>query len=132
MNKKVVVMSGADVAAMRKAHKEAEKAYFEAKVGALEYAVEEMRETGREYSLTELRDLTGLSSMELVAQLCGGSGNCKAACKAGINHGDIYTTRKETIRKYAEIMPSGDINPNSVISVKRVETAYRMPGNRHR
>ena len=32
--KTVVVMSGADVAAMRNAHKEAEAAYFQAKVGA--------------------------------------------------------------------------------------------------
>ena len=132
MDKKGVVMSGADVAEMRRAHKEAEAAYFEAKVGALEFAAEEMRETGREYSLTELRDLTGLSSMELVAQLGGGSGHCKAACRAGINYGDVHTTRRETIRRYAEIMPSGDINPNSVISVKKVETAYRVPGNRRR
>lgn len=40
-NTKVVVMGANDVAAMRKAHKEAEAAYFEAKVGALEFVAQE-------------------------------------------------------------------------------------------
>lgn len=39
-NQSVVVMSSADVAAMRNAHKEAEAAYFQAKVGALRFAVD--------------------------------------------------------------------------------------------
>ena len=47
MNKTVVVMSNADVAAMRNAHKEAEAAYFQAKVGALQFAVSEMESTNR-------------------------------------------------------------------------------------
>ena len=48
MNTTVVVMSPTDVAAMRKAHKEAEAAYFDAKVGALEFAVSEMETTHNE------------------------------------------------------------------------------------
>ena len=69
MEKKVVVMSGADVAAMRKAHKEAEAAYFDAKVGALEFAVEEMKSTGKEYTLHEVTAMTGLTPMEVVVRL---------------------------------------------------------------
>lgn len=76
MEKKVVVMSGADVAAMRQAHKEAEAAYFNAKVGALEFVVDEMKSTGKEYTLHELTAMTGLSPMEVVVQMNGG---CRAA-----------------------------------------------------
>lgn len=46
MNNTVIVMSADDVAAMRKAHKEAEAAYFKAKVGALEFAADEMKASG--------------------------------------------------------------------------------------
>ena len=76
MEKKVVVMGAQDVAAMRKAHKEAETAYFNAKVGALEFAVDEMKATGKEYTLHELTSMTGLSPMEVVVQFNGG---CRAA-----------------------------------------------------
>lgn len=48
-NTKVVVMGPADVAAMRKAHKEAEAAYYQAKVGALEFVAQEMKTTGAYY-----------------------------------------------------------------------------------
>lgn len=61
MNKTVVVMSGADVAAMRNAHKEAQAAYYQAKVGALQFAVNEMETTHHEYTLHELSALTGLT-----------------------------------------------------------------------
>lgn len=60
-NQSVVVMSANDVAAMRNAHKEAEAAYFEAKVGALRFATNEMEKTNEEYTLHQLTAMTGLS-----------------------------------------------------------------------
>ena len=124
MEKKVVVMSGADVAAMRKAHKEAESAYFEAKVGALEFAVEEMKSTGKEYTLHELTAMTGLSPMEVVVQMNGG---CRAAQRAGVYHENIRQGRRHTERKFVEVMPNGEINPpNSIKIVAQVETVYKM------
>lgn len=125
MEKKVVVMSGADVAEMRKAHKEAEKAYFEAKVGALEFIAEEMRSTNREYTLHEITGMTGLSSMEVAAQL--GRMYTRASHKAGIDSSEVRTGRKETIRRFVEVSPAGEIIPQSVMEVTKVETTYFIP-----
>lgn len=127
MEKKVVVMSGADVAAMRKAHKDAEAAYFQAKVGALEFAAQEMRSTGKEYSLNELACMTGLSPYELVAQL---GWNCRAAQRAGIGSNDTRWGKRTTERKFVEVTEAGEINPNNVISITKRETVFSMPPKR--
>ena len=130
MEKKVVVMSGSDVAAMRKAHKEAEKAYFEAKVGALEYAVEEMKSTGKDYALHELTAMTGLSPMEVVVQLNGG---CRAAQRAGVYNEDLRSGILHTERKFVEVMENGEVNPDSVMTISRSERCYRiLPRERRR
>ena len=125
MEKKVVVMSGADVAAMRKACKEAESGYFEAQVGALEFIDEEMRSTNREYTLHEITSMTGLSSMEVAAQL--GSMYTRASQKAGIDSSEVRTGRKETIRRFVEVSPAGEVIPQSVMEVTKVETTYFIP-----
>lgn len=125
MEKKVVVMSGADVAAMRKAHKEAESAYFQAKVGALEFAVEEMKSTGKVYTLHEITAMTGLTPMEVVAQFSGGN-RCRAAQQAGVYRQNIHYSDAITERKFVEIMPDGSVNPESVMTVTRRESTYRI------
>lgn len=125
MEKKVVVMSGADVAAMRKACREAESAYFEAKVGALEFVAEEMRSTNREYTLHEITGMTGLSSMEVVAQL--GNMYTRASQKAGIGSSEVRTGRKETTRRFVEVSPAGEVIPQSVMEITKVETTYFIP-----
>ena len=125
MEKKVVVMSGADVAAMRKACKEAESAYFEAKVGALEFVAEEMRSTNREYTLHEITGMTGLSSMEVAAQL--GRMYTRASQKAGIGSSEVHSGRKETVRRFVEISPAGEVIPQSVMEITKVETTYFIP-----
>ena len=123
MEKKVVVMSGADVAAMRKAHREAEAAYFDAKVGALEFAVEEMKATGKEYTLHEVSAMTGLTPMEVVVQFNGG---CKAACKAGVYHQNLRSGVATTERKFVEVMSDGSVNPESIMTVTRRERYYKI------
>ena len=128
MEKKVVVMSGADVAAMRKACREAESAYFEAKVGALEFIAEEMRSTNREYTLHEITGMTGLSSMEVVAQL--GNMYTRASQKAGIGSSEVRTGRKETTRRFVEISPAGEVIPQSVMEITKYETTYFIPNQK--
>ena len=123
MNNTVVVMSADDVAAMRKAHKEAEAAYFEAKVGALEFVAQEMTRTGGEYTATELAHMSGLSSNEIARQLNGVY--AKASDKAGIRN--VRTGVRHTENKYVRILPSGEIDPSSVITVVRRQTVYKMP-----
>lgn len=123
MNNTVVVMSADDVAAMRKAHKEAEAAYFEAKVGALEFVAQEMTRTGGEYTATELAHISGLSSNEIARQL--GGVYAKASDKAGIRN--VRTGVRHTENKYVRILPSGEIDPSSVITVVRRQTVYKMP-----
>ena len=122
-NTKVVVMCADDVAAMRKAHKEAEAAYFEAKVGALEFVAQEMTRTGGEYTATELAHMSGLSSNEIARQL--GGVYAKASDKAGIRN--VRTGVRHTENKYVRILPSGEIDPSSVITVVRRQTVYKMP-----
>ena len=123
MNNTVVVMSADDVAAMRKAHKEAEAAYFEAKVGALEFVAQDMTKTGGEYTATELAHMSGLSSNEIARQL--GGVYAKASDKAGIRN--VRTGVRHTENKYVRILPSGEIDPSSVITVVRRQTVYKMP-----
>ena len=124
MNKTVVVMSSADVAAMRNAHKEAETAYYHAKVSALQFAVNEMENTNEEYSLHELSALTGLTPMEIVAQMNGG---CRAASEAGVYSKRVCQSRRVTERKFVEVMPSGELNPQSIMTVKKLEHTYYIP-----
>lgn len=125
-NTKVVVMGPADVAAMRKAHKEAEAAYFEAKVGALAFTVGEMASTHEEYTLAELRAMSGLSSMEIVAQL-DNHRYCRASNEAGVHNHRIQTGRRTVERKFVEVLPNGSVNPDSiVIKVQNIPT-YRIP-----
>lgn len=128
MEKKVVVMSGADVAAMRKAHRDAEAAYFQAKVGALEFAVEEMKSTGKEYTLHQVTAMTGLTPMEVVVQFNGG---CKAAQQAGVYQQNMRSGVATTERKFVEVMDNGEINPNNVMTVTRRERYYKIvPGGK--
>lgn len=130
MEKKVVVMSGADVAEMRKAHKEAEKAYFQAKVGALEFAAEEMRSTNKEYTVYEIATMTGLTPGEIIAQFNVTGIDCKAARKAGLHYGEVQSGRRYSERQFVEVLPTGEINPNNVMTVKRSETVFRIPPKR--
>lgn len=128
MEKKVVVMGAQDVAAMRKAHKEAEAAYFQAKVGALEFALQEMDEhAGQEYALHELTAMTGLTSMEVTAQLSWG---CQAAREAGICGKNVRRSTRTTERKFVEVMEDGAINPESVLTVTRQERTYYIPNQK--
>ena len=131
-NQSVVVMSGADVAAMRNAHKEAEAAYFQAKVGALRFAVDEMENTHEEYTLHQLCALPGLTPMEVTVQLSRSYYPCRAAREAGINARNIRRDEKLTERRFVEVMPNGEINPNSVKTFIRCETTYRIPGEKNR
>lgn len=123
MNKTVVVMSANDVAAMRKAHKEAEAAYFEAKVGALEFVAQEMTRTGEEYTATELAHMSGLSSNEIARQLSGVY--ARASSEAGI--GRVNTGIRHTENRYVRVLPNGEIDLSSVITVVRKQTVYKMP-----
>lgn len=128
MEKKVVVMGAEDVAAMRKAHREAEAAYFQAKVGALEFAMAEMgAHAGEEYTLSELTAMTGLTPMEVTAQLSWG---CKAAQEAGWSQTPVCRSRKTTIRKFVEVNEDGSINPMSVMTVTRNEHTYYIPNQK--
>lgn len=123
MNKTVVVMSANDVAAMRKAHKEAEAAYFDAKVGALEFVAQEMTRTGEEYTAAELAHMSGLSSNEIARQLCGVY--ARASDRAGIRN--VRTGVRHIENQYVRVLPSGEIDPSSVITVVRRQTVYKMP-----
>ena len=122
-NTKVVVMSANDVAAMRKAHKEAEAAYYQAKVGALEFVAQEMRRTGDEYTAAELAHMTGLSSGEIAAQL--GYHYTRASQEAGI--GRVNTGIRHTENRYVRVLPNGEIDPESVITIVRKQVVYQMP-----
>ena len=127
--KTVVVMSGADVAAMRNAHKEAEAAYFQAKVGALRFAVDEMENTHEEYTLHQLCALTGLTPMEVTVQMNGG---CRAASEAGVYCKHVHQGRRMTERKFVEVMPSGELNPQSIMTVQKWESTYRILEDKNR
>lgn len=121
---KVVVMGAQDVAAMRNAHKEAEAAYFQAKVGALEFVAEEMKQTGREYTAAELSMMCGLTPGEIAAQLDSHS-YCRAAQEAGIL-GKVASNWQFNEMQFVRIMPNGEINPNQVMTVRRRQTVYKI------
>lgn len=121
---KIVVMGAQDVAAMRKAHKEAEAAYYQAKVGALEFVAEEMKQTGGEYSAAELSAMCGLTPGEIAAQLGEGS-YCRAAHEAGVS-GKVATRYQHSEMQFVRIMPNGEINPNQVMTVRRRQVVYKM------
>lgn len=124
---KVVVMGAKEVAAMRNAHKEAEAAYFDAKVGALEFIAEEMRTTGQEYTAAELSSMCGLTSGEIAAQM---SGWCRAAEQAGINRFEVDTYTRFNEMQFVRVMPNGSINPDQCIKVTRRQTTYKIDGNK--
>ena len=124
MNNTVIVMSADDVAAMRKAHKEAEAAYYQAKVGALEFAADEMKTSGEWYSAAELASMTGLTSGEIAAQL--GTNFCRARQEAGIQYGQVQTTTRHNQLKFVRVMQDGSIDPNQIITVVRKQTVYKM------
>ena len=123
-NTKVVVMCAEDVTAMRKAHQEAEAAYYQAKVGALEFAADEMKTSGEWYSAAELASMTGLTSGEIAAQL--GTNFCRARQEAGIQHGQVQTTTRHNQLKFVRVMQDGSIDPNQIITVVRKQTVYKM------
>ena len=122
-NTKVVVMGPADVAAMRKAHKEAETAYYKAKVGALEFVADEMKASGEWYSAADLASMTGLTSGEIAAQL---SHYCNAAQEAGIYSRDIQTNVRHNELKFVRVMQDGSIDPNQTMTVMRKQIVYKM------
>ena len=123
-NTKVVVMCAEDVAAMRKAQKEAEKAYHRAKVGALGFAANEMKASGEWYSAAELASMTGLTSGEIAAQL--GTNFCRARQEAGIQYGQVQTSVRHNELKFVRVMQDGSIDPNQVITVVRKQLVYKM------
>ena len=123
-NTKVVVMSSTDVAAMRKAHKEAEAAYYQAKVGALEFVADEMKASDEWYTAAELASMTGLTSGEIAAQL--GTNFCRARQEAGIQYGQVQTNIRHNQHKFVRVMEDGSIDPNHVITVTRKQTVYKM------
>lgn len=124
-NTKVVVMGAEDVRAMRKAHKEAEAAYFEAKVGALEFVADEMKRTGAEYTAAELSCMCGLTSGEIAAQM-NSNGWCRAARDAGIYSGSVQTGVRHNELTFVRVMPDGRINPDQTMTVIRKQTIYKM------
>ena len=123
-NTKVVVMSSANVAAMRKAHKEAEAAYYQAKVGALEFVAQEMKTSGEWYSAAELASMTGLTSGEIAAQL--GASFCRARQEAGIQYGEVQTSERHNKLKFVRVMQDGSIDPNQTMTVIRKQVVYKM------
>lgn len=123
-NTKVVVMCAEDVAAMRKAHKEAEAAYYQAKVGALEFVADEMKASGEWYSAAELASKTGLTSDEIARQL--GHGFCRARQEAGIQYGQVQTSVRYNQLKFVRVMDDGSIDPNQIMRVARRQVVYKM------
>lgn len=121
---KVIVMSAQDVAAMRKAHKEAEAAYYQAKVGALEFMAEEMKQTGQEYTAAELSAMSGLSVGEIAQQL---SGHGYDRIRAGIY--GVNRRRKGIEEVYVRILPNGEINHNQTVAIRRIKTLYSLPSH---
>lgn len=124
----VTVMSPDAVAAMRKAKKEMEANYHSAKVGSLRMLLDEMRNTGREYLLSELSEISGLSTHELVAQLK--FHGRKAASEAGMRYGEVCSGAVFSTRTFMEVRPDGSINPDSTISITKERSTYYIPKSR--
>lgn len=128
MEKKIANMTAAEVAAMRQAQKEAEAAYFNAKVDALESMVGEMQETEQDYFLKDLAAKSGLTTKEIAQQFIW-ERHCRAAVAAGINNTNNVRIRKfyrVVSRKYVEVSPNGEINPNSTLIVNNREVMYTV------
>ena len=123
-NTKVVVMCAEDVAAMRKAQKEAVNAYYRAKVGALGFAANEMKASGEWYSAAKLASMTGLTSDEIARQL--GPGFCRARQEAGIQYGQVQTGVQYNRLNFVRVMDDGSIDPNQTMSVVRRQVVYKM------
>ena len=121
MKNQIVVMSPQDVSALRVAKKEMEKNYFDAKVAALRFLLEEMRQTGKMYTAAELALKSGLSVDEVAAQLT--FNNCKAAQEAGTSY-NIRISSTCKCRTYVELMEDGSINPDSTVVVRRTVATY--------
>jgi hypothetical protein len=122
---KFAVMTPAQVAATRQAMKEMEEMYFHAKVEALGATVEEMAQTNMEYTLRDLRAMSGLSSMELVAQL-DPHRYCKASQEAGIHRKRIRRSYRETTHNFVEVMADGSVNPNSTLAIICTEAVFQV------
>ena len=119
-----VVMCADDVAAMRKAQKEAVNAYHWAKVGALGFAADEMKASDKWYSAAELASMTGLTSDEIARQL--GPGFCRARQEAGIQYGQVQTGVRYNRLNFVRVMDDGSIDPNHTMSVVRRQVVYKM------
>jgi hypothetical protein len=124
----IVVMGPKDVAAMRKAHRDAEAAYFQAKVGALEFAIDTMAESGEDFTASELAYMTGLTPNEVAAQMAE-YGWCRAARAAGINSDTIVHGSRDTEMKFVRVMPDGSINPDQCMTVVRHQRTYGLRAN---
>ena len=122
---KFVAMTPAQVAATRQAMKEMEEMYFHAKVEALSATVNQMAQTNAEYTLRDLRAMSGLTSMELVAQLTSAF-PCKAAMAAGIHRNRIHKSYRQTEHRFVEVMADGHINPDSTLVVVREEAIFQV------
>ena len=122
---KFTVMTPAQVAATRQAMKEMQEMYFHTKVNALGATVDQMAKTNAEYTLRDLRAMSGLSSMELVAQL-NPHYPCKAAQEAGIHRKRICRSWRETTHNFVEVLADGSINPNSTLTIVREEAIFQV------
>lgn len=122
---KFTAMTPTQVAATRQAMKEMEEMYFHAKVGMLGATVEEMARTNMEYSLPDLRAMSGLTSGELSAQL-DPHRYCKASWEAGIHRKRIRRNHRETTHNFVEVMADGSVNPNSTLTVIRTEAVFQV------
>ena len=122
---KFAAMTPAEVAATRQAMKEMIELYFHTKVGALGATVDQMAKTNAEYTLRDLRAMSGLSSMELVAQL-NPNAYCKAAREAGIHRKRIRRNYRETTHNFVEVMADGSINPDSTLTIIREEATFQV------
>ena len=122
---KFAVMTPAQVAATRQALKGMQEMYFDAKVGALSATLEEMSKTHAEYTLRDLRAMSGLSSMELVVQL-NHHAYCKAAQRAGVQNKRIRRDYRQTEHRFVEVMADGSINPDSTLTIVREEAVFQV------
>lgn len=122
---KFAIMTPAEVAATRQAMKEMKELYFHTKVGMLGATVDQMAKTNAEYTLRDLRAMSGLSSMELVAQL-DPHRYCKASQEAGIHHKRIRRSWRETTHNFVEVMADGSINPDSTLAIVSTEAVFQV------
>jgi hypothetical protein len=69
--------------------------------------------------------MSGLSSMELVAQL-DPHRYCKASQEAGIHYKRIRRSYRETTHNFVEVMADGSINPDSTLTIVRKEATFQV------